>query len=98
MAVLAMVFGLLGTVLALRFRVMILVPAIAIAFVAVLALGFVQHDSWLRIGLAIVLVTTCLEVGFLLGVGLSCFLLVTRISRLNPPLRGTSQPAARSTT
>lgn len=68
MTILAMVAILVGAVLGLRFKVLILLPAIAVALTAILAAGLASADGLPRMALAAVLTISGLEVGYLFGV------------------------------
>jgi hypothetical protein len=97
MAILSIVSILLGAILGVRFKVLILVPTIGIGLLVVLAGGLVKHDSLTRIALAVVLMTTCLQVGYLAGIGVRCFLLWARVARRYPSVRQAAHLVTRST-
>ena len=67
---------LIGTILGLRFKVLILVPAAIIASAATLGAGIVYDASLLSILLTTVLVIATLQMGYLVGTALA----VTRVS------------------
>jgi hypothetical protein len=68
MTILTLVAALAGAVLGLRFKVLILLPAIGVALVAILSIGIVQgYGLMLMVG-GTVLVLTVLELGYLVGV------------------------------
>jgi hypothetical protein len=67
MMTLAMMALLIGALLGLRFKVFILVPAVAISSVTILGVGVARSDSiWLTL-LAAALTVTALQVGYLSG-------------------------------
>jgi hypothetical protein len=67
MMMLAITAMLIGTVLGLRFTVIILFPAIIIGSAATFAIGMARSDSLLSILLAIVMAITMLQMGYLGG-------------------------------
>ncbi len=67
MAIYAILSLLLGAMLGHRFKVLILAPAIAVAAGVTIAIGIARaEDVWL-IGLTVILVTVCLQIGYLCG-------------------------------
>jgi hypothetical protein len=70
MVMLAVFASLIGAALGLKFKVLILVPAIAIAFAIVVVAGLAHSDGILTVALATVLSAAGLQFGYLLG--LSC--------------------------
>jgi hypothetical protein len=97
MAILTIVSVLLGAVLGLRFKVLILVPVIGMGLVVVLTGGLLLHDSLARVALAIVLMATCLQVGYLAGIGIHYFFVWARVARRYPSARHVAHPVTRST-
>jgi hypothetical protein len=67
MTLIVLIF-LIGAMLGLRFKVLILFPAMALALIAVLAGGMTGGDSLSAILIAAVLAASCLQVGYLCGV------------------------------
>jgi hypothetical protein len=55
----------IGAALGVRFKVLILVPAIGLAFTVILAGGVARGDSALAILIAAVLVSSGLQIGYL---------------------------------
>jgi hypothetical protein len=96
MAILAVVSALLGAVLGLRFKVLILVPTVSIGLFVILGGGLVLHNSLTRVALAATLMATCLQVGYLAGIGIQAFLLWARISRRYQSVREARLPLTRS--
>jgi hypothetical protein len=58
---------LIGGALGMRFKVLILIPAIGLAFIANLAAGFAFSDSVSATLLTAVLASVCLQIGYLCG-------------------------------
>jgi len=58
---------LVGAALALRFKVMILLPAIVVAAVLVIARGVFHGDNFWWVILTAILVTICLQLGYLIA-------------------------------
>ena len=58
----------IGAALGVRFKVLVLVPAIGLAFIAILAGGVARGDSVSTILIAIVLASSCLQIGYLCGI------------------------------
>lgn len=74
MAIVVMITFLVGMILGLRFRVLILLPVIAIVLAAVFA-GRLAHAEFLtHVTLAAILSVTCLQLGYLGGVISRCLL------------------------
>jgi len=92
MATFAIVSSLLGAVLGLRFKVLVLVPVIAAGLLLIVGRGLLLHDTLIRLVLEVVVAATCLELGYLCGVGIGCFLVVARVRQLSPTPQRTPQP------
>jgi hypothetical protein len=58
---------LIGGALGMRFKVLVLVPAIGLAFIANLAVGIACRDSVSAILMTAVLASVCLQIGYLCG-------------------------------
>lgn len=56
-----------GSALGLRFKVLVLIPALAVVFVAIAAIGLVDGNSIAAIAIAVVVAGSCLQVGYLVG-------------------------------
>jgi hypothetical protein len=65
MLTLSLISMLVGAVLGTRFKVLVLLPAIFAAVLAILAVGITSSTNFPIIALAMVLATTCLQVGYL---------------------------------
>ncbi len=68
---LAIISALVGIALGLRFKVLVLVPAIALATILVLIIGLTRGDSFGSIVLAIVIIGIALQLGYLIGIVLA---------------------------
>ena len=55
----------LGAALGMRFKVLILIPAIGLACIAALAEGIARGDSAFAIVIAAVVASSCLQIGYL---------------------------------
>ncbi len=56
-----------GGALGLRFKVLVLIPALPLVFVAIAAIGLVDGNSIATIAIAVVVAGFCLQVGYLVG-------------------------------
>jgi hypothetical protein len=81
-ATLMMLLGLLGSlvgvVLGMRYRVLILFPAIALAWAAIAAAGFAGENTSLSMFAAMLLTGTALQFGFLVGITTRALVAATR--------------------
>ncbi len=68
MSMLMLLIFLIGAVLGMRFRVLVLSPAIGLILAAILAGSVVRADSALDFAAAALLAATCLQIGYLGGV------------------------------
>jgi hypothetical protein len=68
---LAIIGVFVGIALGLRFKVLVLVPAIASAIIFVLIVGLARGDSFWSIVLATVIVGIALQLGYLVGIALA---------------------------
>jgi len=68
MSMLILLVSLIGAVLGLRFKVLILIPAIGFTIIAAVATGIAGGNGLLAILLAGVLASTCLQIGYLGGI------------------------------
>lgn len=80
MLLLSLTCLLLGAVLGLRFKILALVPAIAIALPA--AIAFAHTSSFAHL-LAALAVTTSLQIGYLCGLGMRHFTVVSRTPKVH---------------
>jgi hypothetical protein len=69
---------LIGAALGVRFKVLILIPAIGLAFIAILAGGIARSDSASAILIAFVLASICLQIGYFCGIVMQYWLAMAR--------------------
>jgi len=67
MLTLSLVSLLIGAILGMRFKILILLPAIFSAFVMILAGGISSSAAPSFVALATLLAATCLQLGYLIG-------------------------------
>jgi hypothetical protein len=82
MSMLILLVFLLGAVLGMRFKVLILIPAIASVMIAILAGGVARGDSVSAILIAVVLASICLQIGYLSGIATRYGIALARAGRL----------------
>jgi len=68
MMMLAITAALMGFILGLRFKVLILAPAIVISLVAIFGIGIANGNNPRSILLATLFATTALQIGYLAGI------------------------------
>jgi len=68
MSMLILLAFLLGAVLGMRFKVFILIPAIGFALIGILAGGIARGNGVSSTLIAAVLASSCLQIGYLLGI------------------------------
>ena len=61
------IISLIGATLGFRFKVLILVPAIGLALLAVAGIGIARGDHVTHMMLTMILITATLQIGYLLG-------------------------------
>ena len=81
MLMLSLICLLVGAVLGQRFKVQILIPAMALAVAA--AAGLAHAGTFWQILGAVFVATTDLQIGYLAGVGIRYLMAVTRTRRIN---------------
>jgi hypothetical protein len=92
---LAIISLLVGMVLGQRFRVLVLLPTIAIVVLVTVGAGLVQADSGWSIVLMAAATAASLQIGYLAGIAIRHIMVVARASRSPAAsLRG-SAPARR---
>jgi len=91
--VLAVLSLLVGMVLGQRFKVLVLVPAVATSLVVVLGLGIARSQSLEALGLSAIAVIVAVQIGYLLGLGIRHLLVVVRAGRLRAASFASSRPA-----
>jgi hypothetical protein len=75
---------LVGMVLGQRFKVLILLPAIALALIAVVGGGIARAEQVWSIALIAVGVIVALQIGYLIGTGIRALIVGARASRAYP--------------
>jgi hypothetical protein len=88
---LAMISLVVGMVLGQRFKVLVLLPAIALALVLAIGGGIVRAESAWWIVLVAAAAATSLQIGYLIGVGIRHALVAARASR--SPVTSLTRPA-----
>jgi hypothetical protein len=97
MIALSMISLLVGAALGQRFKVMVLMPAIAIVLVLAVGTGVAHAQTAWSIVLMAVAAATCLQIGYLIGIFIR-HVLVAALSRRSSPLTSpetTARHAAR---
>ena len=95
MLLLAMISTLVGAVFGLRFKVLIMLPAIGCALPLILGIGLTRGDDAWSILLAMVLAATALQLGYLFGAVTRFFTVWVRFSRRSPAPTAAAQRLAR---
>jgi hypothetical protein len=87
MAVLAILSFLTGTVLGMRFRVMVLIPAITCALAIAVAIGVFRQHTVGSVALIAAATVTSLQIGYMAGIAIRHFLAAVRTpGRRDAPL------------
>jgi hypothetical protein len=81
MMMLAILSLLAGMVLGQRFKVLILIPAIAASLIVAVAAGIARADDIWSIVMMAVLAATSLQIGYLGGTAIRVMIVATRASR-----------------
>jgi hypothetical protein len=93
--ILSMVSLLVGAVLGQRFKVMVLIPAIAIVLVLAAGTGVTHaHTAW-SIVLMATTAATSMQIGYLIGIGIRHVLAAALSSRSSPLTSPTASMSAR---
>ena len=88
---------LLGVALGQRFKVLVLVPAIALVVVFSIVVGVARADGYWPIALTAVVATVSLQIGYLLGIGMRYLLVGVRTNRAHATSFESSSPTQRAT-
>ena len=75
---LAIISLLAGTALGLRYKVVILVPAVTLAMILAMIVGIAHADDFWSIVVAMAILGTAVQLGYLMGIGIDA--VVGRIS------------------
>jgi hypothetical protein len=78
----AIIGALAGVVLALRFRVLALLPAMGVAFILVSLSAFANGGDGWSMGLTTIIIATFLQVGYAAVIVAKCFSFVHRAARV----------------
>lgn len=95
MTAIAILSLLLGMVLGQRFKVLALVPAIAATFAFAITVEIARAQSPWLIGISAALAIGCLQIGYLLGLGVRQLLAMSHASRIGTASVTGSLPARR---
>ena len=91
MITLSMISLFVGAALGQRFKIRVLIPALAILVIVAAGAGFMQARSGWYVVLIVATTATCLQIGYFFGIGIVRHLLTAALSRRPAPL--TSSPA-----
>jgi hypothetical protein len=91
----AVISLLVGMELGQRFKVMVLMPTIAIALVLAIGAGIARADTIWWIVLVAATLVTSLQIGYLIGIGIPHILVVARANRSPAASLTGSAPARR---
>jgi hypothetical protein len=91
----AIVMLLVGMALGQRFTVLILAPAIPLVLATAIGLGVARSQAPWAIALAAVVAVACLQIGYLLGLGVRQLILTARMSRMRSSSFAEPPPARR---
>jgi hypothetical protein len=80
MLMMSLICLLVGAVLGQRFRILVLIPAMALAIMA--TAGFSHSGTFWQILGAVLVATTSLQIGYFAGVGARYLMAVTRTSQI----------------
>ena len=95
MSMLLLLVLLIGAMLGMRFRVLVLVPAIGFLFTAILAACIIRAESLSFTIAAVVLTVSCLQIGYLGGAVTHYTTALVDFGRLRKhALKGPSRPLA----
>jgi hypothetical protein len=86
---------LLGAVLGQRFKVLVLIPGMAVVLPLVAAAGIVRADSYGNIALALMVAAVSLQLGYLAGIALRHLMVLLRASQIRASSRSLRTSARR---
>ena len=92
MMTLSMISFLVGAVLGQRFKIVVLIPAFAIVLIFVVGTGVALAQTAWWIVLMAAAAVTCLQIGYLVGIGVH-HVLAAALSRRSSPLTPTTTSA-----
>lgn len=73
-----------GAMLGMRFKVLILFPALALVSIAIMAAGAARHDNVADMLIAFVSASICLQIGYLGGIVTRCRLAALDVGDKSP--------------
>ena len=76
-----------GIALGQRFKILILVPVMSLAFVGTIAAGIARADNVWSIALMAIAVLTALQIGYLIGIWLRSFIVTGSLTHPRPRRR-----------
>ena len=82
-----------GAALGQRFKIRVLIPALAILVIVAAGTGFMHARSGWYVVLIVATTATCLQIGYFFGIGVLRHLLATALSRRSAPLTSSPTPA-----
>ena len=94
MMTLSMISFLVGAVLGQRFKIIVLIPAFAIMLFLAVGTGLAHAQTAWSIVLLAIAAATCLQTGYLVGIG-AHHILTTALSRRSSSLASTTAASAR---
>jgi hypothetical protein len=84
---------LLGAVLGQRFKVLVLIPGMAVVLPLVAAVGIVRADPYGKIAIAVMVSALSLQLGYLAGIALRHLLVLLRASQISASSRSPGSSA-----
>jgi hypothetical protein len=85
-----------GTVLGQRFKMLVLAPASLFALILGIIIGIAHAETLMRVGLNAAALIACVQMGYLLGLGLRHLTVIARARRMRTATWENSLPARRS--
>ena len=82
-----------GAALGQRFKIRVLVPALAILLIVAAGAGYMHARSGWCVVLIVASTATCLQIGYFFGIGVLRHLLAAALPRRSTPLASSPTPA-----
>jgi hypothetical protein len=95
MMTLMLICLLLGAVLGQRFKVLVMIPGMAVVLPLVAAAGVMRADPYGQIAIALMVAAVSLQLGYLAGIALRHLLVLLRASQINASSRAARTSARR---
>jgi hypothetical protein len=95
MMTLMLICLLLGAVLGQRFRVLVMIPGMAVVLPLIAAAGVMRADPYGQIAIALMVAAVSLQLGYLAGIALRHLLVLLRASQINASSRAARTSARR---